>query len=75
MPQLTKRKLMNTIHKKFVVDEQGNPTEVIIPWLEFVEIAEALGLDLGEAALDDLAQAQADRASGNRDAFLDRDQI
>ena len=34
---------MVQIHKKLVIDEQGNPHEVIIPWSEFQEIAEILG--------------------------------
>ena len=48
--------MLKTVHKKLVVDEQGNPTEVIIPWAEFVEIAELLGLDLNEEAVRDLEQ-------------------
>jgi hypothetical protein len=39
---------MITIHKKIVLDEKGNPSEVIIPWEDFIEIEEALGLDLDE---------------------------
>ena len=33
------------IHKKVVVDEQGIPQEVIIPWAEFRQIQELLELD------------------------------
>jgi putative addiction module component (TIGR02574 family) len=33
------------IHKKIVVDEQGTPQEVIIPWAEFQKIQELLELD------------------------------
>jgi putative addiction module component (TIGR02574 family) len=35
------------IHKKIVVDEQGTPQEVIIPWAEFQKIQELLELDSG----------------------------
>lgn len=63
------------IHKKIVVDEQGNPQEVIIPWDEFQEIAEILGLDLDLEALEDLRQAHEDRESGKRDAYVDLDSI
>lgn len=66
---------MLTLHKKLIVDECGNPTDVVIPWPEFVELSEILGLDLNEAALDDLKAAQADRQAGNQDAFLDLDEI
>lgn len=66
---------MMNIHKKIVVDEQGNPQEVIIPWNEFQEIAEILGLDLDSDALEDLRQAREDRESGKRDAYVDLDSI
>ncbi|ABA56958.1 hypothetical protein Noc_0434 [Nitrosococcus oceani ATCC 19707] len=66
--------LMN-IHKKIVVDEQGNPQEVIIPWDEFQELAEILGLDLDSEDLEDLRQAREDRESGKRDAYIDLDSI
>ncbi len=67
--------LMRKIHKKLVVDEQGNPVEVIIPWEEFRDIEEALGLDLNEAAIDDLEQARRDREAGKSDAFLELDEL
>ena len=37
-----------TITKKIVLDENGEPSEVIIPYQQFVELSEALGLDLDE---------------------------
>jgi PHD/YefM family antitoxin component YafN of YafNO toxin-antitoxin module len=63
------------IHKKIVVDEQGKPQEVIIPWDEFQEIAEILGLDLDPEALEDLRQAREDRESNKRDAYIDLDSL
>ena len=33
------------IHKKVVIDDAGEPQEVIIPWAEFRQIEELLGLD------------------------------
>ena len=62
-------------HKKLIVDERGNPTDVVIPWPEFVEISELLGLDLDAEAVADLEAAQADRKSGNPEAYLDFDAI
>jgi hypothetical protein len=56
---------MMSIHR-IVVDEHGNPQEVIIPWDEFQGIA--LGLDLDSTALEDLRQAREDRENGHHDA-------
>lgn len=65
---------MRKIHKKLVVDEQGTPVEVIIPREAFRDLEEALGLDLDEAAIDDLEQARRDREAGKSDAFLELDE-
>lgn len=59
-----------TIHKKLVYDDSGKPLEVIIPWSEYEEIAEMLGLDLDPAAIEDLRQARKDRDSGDPEAYL-----
>ncbi len=66
---------MITLHKKIVVDEQGKPMEVIIPWDEYKELEEILGLDLDQEAIEDLNQARKDRASGKKDAYVDLDSI
>jgi PHD/YefM family antitoxin component YafN of YafNO toxin-antitoxin module len=66
---------MRRIPRKLVVDEHGNPVEVIIPWEEFQEIEEALGLDLDDSAIDDLREAGRDREAQRADAFLDLDTI
>lgn len=63
------------VHRKLVVDDKGMPTEVIIPWEEYKEIEELLGLDLNAAAHDDLKKARQDRESGNNTAFVDLDSI
>jgi PHD/YefM family antitoxin component YafN of YafNO toxin-antitoxin module len=63
------------IHKKLVVDEQGNPSEVIIPWKEFQEIEEILGLDLDEETIEELREAQKDRERGNKDAYINLDEL
>jgi hypothetical protein len=69
------RDSMRRIPRKLVVDEHGNPVEVIIPWEEFQDLEEALGLDLDDTAIDDLRQARRDREAHNADAFLDLDAI
>lgn len=66
---------MITIHKKLVVDKHGKPMEVIIPWDEYKEMEELLGLDLDEGAISDLKQAQKDRTSGKKEAYVDLDSI
>ncbi len=66
---------MLTVHKKIVVDEKGKPTEVIIPWRKYKEIEELLGLDLDKRAIEDLRQAQKDRAKGKKGAYVELDSI
>ena len=60
---------MTVIQKKIVVDEAGNPQEVIIPWAQFCELMEELGMDLDEEAVADLRAAQRDWKGGNTAAF------
>ncbi len=60
---------MNAIRKKIVVDDRGNPREVIISWAQFCEMSEALGLDLDEKAKLDLRAARRDLKRGKTNAF------
>jgi hypothetical protein len=60
---------MNAIRKKIVVDHRGQPREVIIPWSQFREMIEALGLDLDEPAKKDLRAARRDWTKRNARAF------
>jgi len=60
---------MITIHKKIVTDENGKPTAVLIPIEEYREIEEILGLDLSEADLQSLKEAQDARRLGKKEAF------
>ena len=53
-----------------VVNEHGQPMEVIIPWENYLEIEELLGLDLDELAIDDLRQGRSDRKQRKGDAYL-----
>lgn len=66
---------MITVHKKIVVDGKGKPTEVIIPWEEYKEIEELLGLDLDKNALADLKQAKEDRENGRYEAYMELDSL
>ena len=63
------------INKKFIVDDQGNPKEVIILFEDFKKIEELLGLDLNEEAISDLQTARRDRETGNMKAYVDLDLI
>ena len=63
------------INKKYIVDEQGNRKEVIIPVEDFRKIEELLGWDLDEEAVQQLREARKDRESGNKEAYIDLDSI
>jgi PHD/YefM family antitoxin component YafN of YafNO toxin-antitoxin module len=60
---------MQAIRKKIVVDERGNPQEVIISWAQFRELSEALGLDLDAKAKSDLRAVRSDLHKRNTAAF------
>ena len=63
------------IDKKYIVDEQGNPKEVIIPFDDFRKIEELLGWDLDEEAVQQLREARRDRERRNKEAYVDLDSI
>jgi len=66
---------MVKIKKKFIVDEQGNPKEVILLLEDFQKIEELLGLDLDDEAISDLQKARSDREIGNKNAYVYLDSI
>jgi PHD/YefM family antitoxin component YafN of YafNO toxin-antitoxin module len=61
---------MLNIHKEYIVDDNGNPTKVILPLADFRLIEEMLGLDLDEAAISDLKAAKSEREKRQEDAFI-----
>jgi PHD/YefM family antitoxin component YafN of YafNO toxin-antitoxin module len=63
------------IHKKIVLDENSNPSAVIIPWDEFQEIAELLGLDLDKRAIEEIKEARHDRESGKMKHYVSLDEL
>jgi PHD/YefM family antitoxin component YafN of YafNO toxin-antitoxin module len=63
------------INKKYIVDEQGNPKEVIIPFDDFRKIEELLGWDLDEETVQQLREAKKDRERGNKEAYVNLDSI
>jgi hypothetical protein len=66
--------LMN-ISKRYIVDENGNLRDVVIPIADYKKIEEILGLDLGDEAEKQLREARQDREIGNKDAYIDLDAI
>lgn len=58
-----------------VRDQDGIPTAALIPWNEFVELMESSGLDLPEAAREELREALRDSDSGIRSSFVREDEI
>jgi hypothetical protein len=64
-----------TITKKIVLDEQGKPTEVIMPYQQFVDLSETYGWDLDETEQSELKEALADSVSGNRSAFVPASEV
>ena len=63
------------INKRYIVDEQGNPKEVVITIEDYRKIEELLGWDLDKEAVRQLQQARRDRESGNKNAYLSLDSI
>lgn len=61
-----------TIAHQTVIDSQGKPAAALIPWAEFVRIQALLEDDeiTGDEATA-LREAEADRRTGNCDAFTD----
>lgn len=66
---------MTAIDKKIVVNERGEPQEVIIPWAQFCELSEALGLDLDGTAEAELREAIEDSRARRREAFTALDEL
>jgi hypothetical protein len=63
------------IRKKYIVDEKGNPKEVVIPLSAFKKIEELLGWDLDKGTIEALHRARKDRELGKRDAYIDLDSL
>ena len=63
------------INKRYIVDEQGNPKEVVISLEDFREIEELLGWDLDEDAVQQLREAKRGGEKGNKEAYIEPDSI
>jgi regulator of PEP synthase PpsR (kinase-PPPase family) len=63
------------INKKYIVDEHGNPKEVVILLEDYRKIEELLGLDLDDEAVKQIREARKDREGDNKKAYLELDSI
>ncbi len=63
------------LDKEIVLDDQGNPQKVIIPYEQFVDFVETYGLDLTEEERAGLQEANSDLVAGNEDAFVSFDEV
>ncbi len=59
------------INKRYIVDEKGNPKEVIIPLDDYRKMEELLGWDLDDETIKQLREAKNDRDKGNKEAYVD----
>ncbi len=64
-----------TINQRIVLDEKGEPSEVIIPYAQFQELSERYGWDLDDVEEEELREAIADSDTGNREAFVSASDI
>ncbi len=63
------------INKKYIVDEHGNPKEVIIPIEHFRKMEELLGWDLDDETVQQLREAKINREKGNKKDYINLDSI
>lgn len=66
---------MLNIHKEYIVDDNGNPTKVILPLADYQLIEEMLGLDLDAQAISDLKAAKKSRNKDWKDDFVNLDDL
>jgi hypothetical protein len=59
------------INKRYIVDEEGNPKEVVIPLDDYRKMEELLGWDLDDKTVKQLREAKKDRAKGKKKAYVD----
>lgn len=60
------------IHHQTLLDSDGKPAAALIPWDEFLNIQELLaGVEVTDDEAEALREAEADRRSGNHEAFTD----
>lgn len=63
------------ISRKYIVDEKGNPREVILPLEDFRKIEELLGLDLEDEVIEQLQRARRDRETDKEKSYVHLDSM
>ena len=63
------------LEKNLRFDRSGKPLEVVIPYEQFIDFFEVNGHDLSELDKSDLRESIADGKAGNRDAFVNFENI
>lgn len=63
------------IRRKLVLNEKGDPSEVIIPYDQFVELVEIYGLDLADSEECALREALADSRAQRSGAFVTAEDV
>lgn len=66
---------MLSIAKKYVVDDNGHPQEVIISYEDFRKIEELLGLDFEDEVVTILKEANQDRAYKTEETYVQLDDL
>ena len=64
-----------SIDKKIVVNEAGEPVEVIIPYDQYLDFVESFGLDMTPGEQDELREARTDIVRKNKEAFVSLDEV
>jgi hypothetical protein len=59
------------INKRYIVDEEGNPKEVVIPLDDYRKMEVLLGWDLDDRTVKQLREAKKDRAKRKKKAYVD----
>ena len=59
------------INKRYIVDEEGNPKEIVIPLDDYRKMEGLLGWDLDDKTVRQLREAKKDRAKGKKKAYVD----
>ena len=63
------------ITKKNVLDAEGKPSDVMIPYEQFIELSETYGWDLDDQEEEELKSALEDSRNENRDAFIPASEV
>lgn len=66
---------MTSIDERIVLDRDGNPSEVLIPYDQYQKLIRMCGLDLDEIEQKELREALEDSRNGNDEAFVHASEV